>query len=216
MRPQLRSLAQTLAAVERTRAERFVFQEHRERYIVTRGLLRTILGRYLNLGPDQLEFWHNRFGKPALTTTCGGEQLRFNLSHSDDIVLYAIAGREVGVDVERIRPDFVSEAIAKRFFSPREVAVLQALPPQVRTEAFYNCWTRKEAYVKAKGKGMSIALNDFDVAFAPGEPPALLYTSWDTSEASRWSIHALAPDPGHVAALAVEGRRGSLQCWRWT
>jgi len=212
----MQDLQRTLTADERERAERFHFQKDRERFIVTRGLLRAILSRYLDVEPGQLRFGYSPYGKPALLRESGGEMLRFNLSHSHGLALYAVTrGRAVGIDLEYVRADLANERIAEQFFSPREVAALRALPAGVRAEAFFNCWTRKEAYVKARGEGLSLPLNQFDVSLAPGEPAALVSTRGDPLEAFRWSLQALFPGPGYVAALAVEGHSWRLRCWQW-
>ncbi len=213
----IQSLAHTLAADERERAERFHFQRDHIRFIVTHGLLRAILGRYVGVEPSQLRFCHNSYGKPALTGEFGGGMIRFNLSHSHELALYAVTrGREVGIDLEYIRADLANEQIAEQFFSPREVAELCALPANVQTAAFFDCWTRKEAYVKARGEGLSLPLDQFDVSLAPGEPAALVSTAEGSSEATRWSLQALFPGPGYAAALAVEGHFWQLKCWEWT
>jgi 4'-phosphopantetheinyl transferase len=142
--------------------------------------------------------------------------LSFNLTHSHQLALYAVTRRrEIGVDLEYVRADFADEQIAERFFSPREVAALRTVPENLLKEAFFHCWTRKEAYVKAKGEGLSIPLDQFDVSLAPGEPALLLSTRDDPQEADRWSLQALFPGSGYVAALAVEGRTWRLKCWQW-
>ena len=213
----LRTLEGTLTADERDRAERFYFQKHREHFIAGRGLLRNILSRYLDKVPDQLRFCYNSYGKPALTEETSTEGLCFNLSHSHGIALYALTrGREIGVDIEYFRPDVETEKLAERFFSPREAAVLRALPEHLRREGFFNCWTRKEAYIKAEGQGMSIPLSAFDVSLTPGEPAALLRSQNHPQETSRWSLQALNPDPGYAAALAVKGHDWKLKCWQWS
>ncbi len=213
---RVNALKQVLAPDERERADRFVRAEDRTRFIVGRGVLRTILGRYLDLDPRHLQFRYNPFGKPAIEPAAGGELIRFNVSHSGDIVLYAItSGREIGVDVERIRPDFGTEEIAQRFFSGREVATLRGLPASCRLEAFFACWTRKEAYLKARGEGLSRPLDRFDVSLTPGQPAELLHVYDDAAEPAHWSLRALSPGPGHVAALAVEGHGWRLRCWHW-
>lgn len=210
------ALHQTLAADEIARADRFHFQRDRERFIIARGVLRAILGCYLRREPSQLRFCYNSHGKPVLAKESGGDAFRFNVSHSHRLALYAVTrGREVGVDLERIRPVPDADQIAERFFSPREVAVFRALPPRMQTPAFFSCWTRKEAYIKAKGEGLSIPLDQFDVSLAPGEPAALLHTQWDDQEASHWSLKALTPAPGYVAALAVEGHDWRLTYWQF-
>jgi 4'-phosphopantetheinyl transferase len=214
--PSIQSLIPTLSPDELARAKRFYFQKDREHFIVARGLLRVILGRYLNREPSQLQFCYNPYGKPALSCQSGSHGLRFNLSHSHGLALYAITrGREIGVDIERIRPDMVEDQIAERFFSPGEVRALRSLPPSLQPVGFFNCWTRKEAYIKAKGKGLSLPLDQFDVSLVPGEPAALLHVSGDAGESSRWSLHKLVPGPGYAAAVIAEEHNWRLQCWQW-
>ena len=204
----------TLAADERQRAERYIFQKDRTHFVVARGLLRVLLGCYLRQEPLHLRFIYGPHGKPALATDTGGVALRFNVSHSHGLALYAITrGREVGVDAERIRPAVVQEKVAERFFSPREVAVLRALPTPLQARAFFACWTRKEAYIKATGDGLTLPLDQFDVSLAPGEPAALLRTAWDPKEAAHWALQDLAPAPGYRAAVAVAGHAWRLTCW---
>jgi 4'-phosphopantetheinyl transferase len=198
------------------RAERFYLQKDREHFIVARGLLRAILSRYLDMKPSQLRFCYNCHGKPFLATTSGRDTLSFNLSHSHGLALCAVTrGRKIGIDLERVRTDFACEQIAERFFSPRENAALHALPSSMRHEAFFTCWTRKEAYIKAKGEGLLLLLDQFDVSLAPGEPATLLNSRWDSQEASRWSLQELILSPGYTAALAVEGHGWRLTCWQW-
>ena len=214
---ELHTLENTLTADERARAERFYFQKHRAYFIAGRGLLRNIASRYLDREPDQLRFCYNSYGKPSLIEEAGAEELCFNLSHSHGIALYAFTrGREIGVDIEYFRPDVETEKLAERFFSPREAAVLRALPEHLRQEGFFNCWTRKEAYIKAEGKGMSIPLSTFDVSLTPGEPAALLRSQHHPQETARWSLHALNPAPNYAAALAVKGHDWGLKCWQWS
>ena len=210
----MRSLRHTLTADECQRAERYVFEKDRTHFVVARGLLRVLLGRYLRQDPQHLRFTYGPHGKPALATDTGGMSLRFNVSHSHGLALYAITrGREVGVDVERIRPEVAQEKIAERFFSPREVTVLRALPTPLQAPAFFACWTRKEAYIKAKGDGLSLPLDQFDVSLAPGEPAALLHTTWDPQEAACWALQDLAPAPDYRAAVVVAGHDWRLTCW---
>src|SRR5262249_50978106 len=124
-------------------------------------------------------------------------------------------GREVGVDLERVRAEVATEEIAARYFSAREVRTLMALPPPLRPDAFFRCWTRKEAYLKATGAGLSLDLNRFDVSLKPGEPAALLATRDDPAEVRRWSLEHLVPGPGFVGALAAEGHRRNVWCGDW-
>jgi len=213
---RVRDLERTLATDERARADRFVREKDRDRFIVGRGVLRTILARYLGGDPRQQRFDYSEFGKPILSTDLGLSHMRFNVSHTDQMALYAItSGREIGIDIERIRSDLETKNIAERFFSRQEIATLRGLPSESRLEAFFACWTRKEAYLKARGNGLSLPLDGFDVSLAPGHPAALLDVHHDSKEASRWSLRELFPGPDHVAALAVEGHDWCLKCWQW-
>jgi 4'-phosphopantetheinyl transferase len=210
------SLGQTLVADERTRAERFHFEKDRSHFIVARGFLRAILGRYLNRDPRALRFCSNPYGKPSLAQESGGDApLSFNVTHADALALYAVArNRVIGIDLEHIRIDVECDSIAEHFFSPHERRMLGAVPSTLRQEAFFRCWTRKEAYIKAKGMGVSLALDQFDVSVSPGEPAALLETREEGQDNSRWSLHDLPVGEGYVAALAVEGDP-RLMFWEW-
>jgi 4'-phosphopantetheinyl transferase len=158
----------------------------------------------------------NEYGKPALVYPPHGAHVHFNLSHSGELALYAFAyDKRVGIDVEYKRSDVEYEAIARVSFSPNEQAVLRSLPNEVKQEAFYNCWTRKEAYIKALGKGLSHPLDQFDVSLTPGESPALLADRQDPQAPARWSLCALAPEAHYAGALVVEGAGLQLTCWQW-
>jgi 4'-phosphopantetheinyl transferase len=210
-------LAHTLTPDELVRAERFVFRKDREHFIAARGLLRVILARYLKAEPGDLSFCYSAYGKPALAKNSGGDTLRFNLSHSDGVALYAIScEQEVGVDLERIREDMDYEQIAGQFFSTYEFEVLRTLPEKKKREAFFNCWTRKEAYIKARGEGLSLPLDHFDVSLIPGEPAKLLGHRIEPQEIERWSLKSLTPAFGYAAALALERPSSRIECWRWT
>jgi 4'-phosphopantetheinyl transferase len=215
--PRLHRLQRTLSEDELSRAERFYFRKDREHFIAARGILRAILSLYLDRAPDQLPFCYGDRGKPALAITSGQEKLCFNLSHAQGLALYAIAmGREVGIDLEHSRPIPDAEQIAARFFSPRENAVFRALPSSDKQEAFFNCWTRKEAYIKAIGDGLARPLDRFEVSLRPGEPARLLSIEEDPLETRRWSLRELTPAPGFVAAIAVQGHGWQLVCWQWS
>ena len=213
---QVQSFLHNLATDEQARAERFYFEKDREHFIVARGVLRAILGGYVNRAPECLSFCYSAYGKPSLAGESDGDAIRFSVSHSHGVALYAVTrGREVGIDLERIRFDLAVAEIAERFFSPREVAMLRTLPTEAQRQAFFRCWTRKESYIKARGEGLSLPLDQFDVSLAPGEPAALLATQQDPSEAFRWSLQELTPAPGYVAALVVAGHGWRLTCWQW-
>ena len=190
----------TLEPDEINRASRFHFEKHRQHFIVARGFLRSVVARYLEMQPEELRFSYGAYGKPALAS---GRLLRFNLSHSHEVALLAVAlDLELGVDVEHIRADFASEEIARRFFSRAEVEVFNALPQEEQVAAFFRCWTRKEAYIKAIGKGLSQALDAFDVTLAPDVQPALLRAEED--DVSRWLLRNVDVGEGYAGALAVE------------
>ena len=211
-----RELARTLAGDERARAERFHFDRDRTRFIVGRGVLRTILGRYLGIEPARLRFCYGPHGKPALAVSPGTPRLDFSVSHSQALAVYAVTWeRRIGIDLEFIRPIADAEQIAERFFSPHEHAVFRRLAPKERQVGFFNCWTRKEAYIKATGDGLAQPLDRFDVSLAPGDQARLLSIDGDPRRASRWYLQELVPAAGYLAALAVEGLGWNLACWRW-
>ncbi len=213
----VQALEQILAADERARANKFHFQKDRTHFVVARGILRAILGRYLSRDPRTLHFCYSQYGKPSLVSEACSDPLFFNVSHSHGMALYAISRTlNIGVDIEYMRMDIECEQIAVRFFSPYEVNMLLVVPKGVQHEAFFNCWTRKEAYIKGRGLGLSLDLNQFDVSLTPGEPAAILNIREEGQDVSRWSLHALSPGPGYKAALAIEGHPSRIKCWQWT
>jgi 4'-phosphopantetheinyl transferase len=201
-----------LAGGERQKAADFLFEDDRERFVVSRGVLRALLGCYLRRHPGSIGFAYNPYGKPHLADDLG---IRFSTSHSHGLALLAFArGREVGVDIERVRADLGLEEIAARCFSPRELATLHSLRNGLRERAFFACWTRKEALAKAEGKGLALPLCRYEVTLIPGEPAMLLDTKGDPLE-TKWTLRELIPDPGYVAALAIEGNGLRLSCWQY-
>ncbi len=213
----LRSL---LSAAEIAKADRFYFERDRLRYTVAHSALRMLLARYLNMelaAAKHLQFVHNEYGKPALADPALSSKLDFNLSHSRDLALIAFTcARQVGVDVEYMRADLSHEELAERFFSPQENALLQALPLSIKQAAFYHCWTCKEAYIKARGLGLSLPLDSFDVSVHPEEPAKLLASREDGHEGMQWAMYTLRPAAGYAGALVVEGGIDRLRCWQFT
>jgi 4'-phosphopantetheinyl transferase len=204
-----------LSAAERERAARFRFDVHRGRFIAGRGIQRDILSRYLGIAPAQIRYRETTHGKPLLDPAAASD-LHFNVSNAGDLALYAVTlGREVGVDLEQVKPMPDARAIAERFFSAPEVEVLRSLIPEEVEPAFFRCWTRKEAYVKAVGEGLSMPLHQFDVAYGRGEPARILCTRGDPAQASRWAMEALEPGPGYVGALVVERSGSTLTHFTW-
>ena len=200
----VRALAQLLAASERARAARFLRDRDRHRFIVARARLRQLLAARLDLRPASVEFAYGAHGKPALAAGCADSNLRFNVSHCEGLAVYAFAsGREVGVDVEAVRVLQDADDIAARFFSRHEYEAYLALDPRARPLGFFNCWTRKEAFIKAIGEGLSHPLDRFDVTLAPGEPPRIVRVDGMPGERSGWTLRAFLPAPGFVAAVVV-------------
>lgn len=213
---EIERLQSLLSPDEQERADRFHFSIHRDRFIVARGVLRSLLGRYLNLNPQAIGFVYSEKGKPSLAPEHNDPSLQFNLSHSQTLALYAIArNRAVGIDVEEIRDNYPHEKIASQFFSAEEVAVLQQLPPELKPQAFFNCWTRKEAYIKATGTGLSLPLDQFSVSLIPGEPAQLLQISGNPEEVKRWRLQEIRPGLGYAGAIAVSGHGWQAQFWQW-
>lgn len=209
-------LEATLAPDERVRAARFHFTKDRRNYIAARGILRALLGGYTKSDARALEFSYNAYGKPALKRAAHQADVRFNLAHSRTLALYAFAlCREVGIDVEYMKPHIEALPVAQHSFSRDEQAALRALSPEERLQGFYNGWTRKEAYIKARGMGVSLGLERFDVSLKPREPAALLHSREDTQEPSRWALIELVPGEGYAGALAVEGHGWRLRYFQW-
>jgi 4'-phosphopantetheinyl transferase len=210
-------LIPVLSDAEHVRARQFYFERDRMRFIAGRGLLRVILGRYLAISPDRLQLYYSGKGKPALAGSQARQGIEFSVSHSRGLILYAVTcNRRIGIDMERVRTIPNTDHIAARIFSPREYAVFRALPREQRQAAFFCGWTRKEAYLKACGEGLSRELDRIDLSLAPFEPPRRLRIQGDPQASSRWSLQELAPAPGYVAALASEGDSvRPLSCLQW-
>jgi 4'-phosphopantetheinyl transferase len=208
----------TLTCDERNRSSRFRFERDRQRFIVARGVLRDVLGRYLRTNPGEIIFVYNEFGKPDLSPEFG-TRIKFNLSHSAGVAVIAVAAdADVGVDLECIRAECDYAEIARRFFSAVEIDYLHALPSHLYTEAFFNCWTKKEAYLKARGEGLAVPLNSFSVPLAtdPAHTCVDLYRApHDVVPAWRWSLCTLQPAPGYIGALAIEGSGWRVSQWQW-
>jgi 4'-phosphopantetheinyl transferase len=206
--------AATLAADEKARAERFVFERDRNRFIAARGILRQLLGRYLHREPANLRFAYHAKGKPFLAHPATNRPLEFNIAHSRGLALLAFSfDFPLGVDIEFVRSDIAAEEIAERYFSPQEVVELLSLPPVARAEGFFLGWTRKEAYVKAIGGGLHIPLSSFRVSLTPARPAIL-----ESTDNSRWSLRSLSPGSEYAGALVAEGSEDKdwqVHCWDW-
>lgn len=203
--PWLTASLPLLSDDERARASRFHAALHQNRYITARAALRRVLSRYLDIHPRTIRFTYNRFGKPFLAEP-PLPGLQFSVAHSGDLALYAVACCRVGVDIEQMRPDFDLAAIAAQQFSPLEQSTLRGLPAPLQTAAFYACWTRKEAYIKACGLGLYLPLQEFDVTCTPADPPRLLTTAPGESSPEQWSLWNIPLDKDYAGAVAAECR----------
>ena len=192
-----------LSEEEQKRADRFCFEHDRSRFIVGRGMLRSLLAMYLQVAPEGIEFRYSAKGKPMLANVEQG--LQFNLAHSGGLALYAIASEPVGIDLEQIRPVSDAEQLAKRFFTPAEAEAIATLPLAQKQAAFLNAWTRKEAYLKATGDGLA-GLDEVEVSLIPGMPAKLVAIQGNSELASHWFIRELHPHPDYVAAVAIAGQ----------
>jgi 4'-phosphopantetheinyl transferase len=215
-KPQPEAFNGVLSGEEKQRAERFQFSIDRVRHVVGRSVLRAILARCMKINADQLRFEYGAFGKPLLATASTEIPLQFNVSHSGELILIAITmGRAVGIDVERVRNDIEAETIAASFFSPHERRAWQSVPAPLRVHAFFDCWTRKEAFAKATGKGLSLRLDQFDVSFLPGQESRLMATGPNPGEAQRWVVQPLDVGPDYRAAVVVEGAGWQVKIRDW-
>lgn len=207
----LQRLEPSLSRDERARAARFHFLADRNHFVVARAALRDLLSRYTGRPADEIQFEYARFGKPSLSTKCERKPVRFNISHSGGLALLAFSlRRELGIDVERVRPDFGGDDVAERYFAPEEVAELRALPTALRDKGFFHCWTRKEAYLKARGDGLQIPLKSFSVSVTPGAPERL-----NATDSRHWRLQSLQPNETHVGALVGEGHDWRLTLFVW-
>ena len=192
-----------LSPDEHDRMAAFRFEHDRRDFAFAHGVLRTVLGGYLKTEPARLRFRYSEHKKPDLANA--GSGLRFNLSHTDGYVLLGVClGREIGVDVEKLREDFETDELASRFFSLAEARALRRLHKRHRRQAFFHCWTRKEALLKARGGGLMLPLDNFDVSMGERDVEVRLTTRPDAADARRWRILSIEVPEGYAAAVAVK------------
>lgn len=207
---QVHILSKKLSMDEKKRADRFCFERDRNRYIIGRGILRTIISFYLDAEAGRLQLCYGRYGKPALSSNCNPKMLKFNMSHSNGLALYAFAHqREVGIDIEHIRDVPEMEQIAGLFFSDTEKKVFCSLPENKKKAIFFQIWTRKESYIKCIGTGLNESLDTFDVLSEADDIPGPI--AGDLKKTSQWHIEDLNPSSAHAAAYAIRGH--SRLCW---
>lgn len=206
-----------LSPDESARASRFHFEDDRKRFVRCRIGLRTLLGSYLDIPPAEIRFRHGSNGKPEIADLEDSRGLRFNVANSHSLALIAFSsGRAIGVDIEQVRPALQYVEIARRFFSVREVQALFALPANKRQQAFFACWTRKEAFLKATGKGLSYPLSEFSVSVDPDGPAELREVGGNPDAVTHWSLADVRPAEGYVGTLAFEGAPCRIERWCWT
>jgi len=194
-----------LSVEERRRADRFVFVRDRNRYVVARAELRKLLGERLEMKPETIEFCYGNYGKPALANQLTGVPLHFNVTHSDDVAAYAFSrGREIGIDVEAISDMLDRDEVASHCFSNHEIEDYRQLNDGEKPLGFFNCWTRKEAFVKALGDGLQYPLSSFDVTLSPDEPAKILRIGDHTGRDCGWELFSFVPLPGFIGAVAVQ------------
>ena len=198
---------------ELTRAQHYRFERDRRRFVIARGMLRVILARYTGIAPAAIQFEYSDHGKPRLPAY---PDIAFNASDSGELMALGVArNRLVGVDIEKVREDFAGLEIADRFFSPREVAVLRSLSPIEQRYAFFRCWTRKEAFIKAIGEGLSFPLHQFDVTLRPGAPALLLRVEGDPNAPERWWMSDFPIVPDYAGAIMAEKPITTTLYWAW-
>lgn len=208
---------QYLSTDECAKSDRFYFEHDRMHYIVCRGALRQLSAAYLSVSPHDITFSYGKYGKPYLTLTFDlFHSLSFNVSHSGSLAVIAFAkDQNIGVDIEQIRKDMDTLSIAERFFSFAERAQIKMLPNHLQQEAFFTCWTQKEAFIKARGDGLSFPLKDFDVSVDPREAPQLLAVRCGLEEIPLWSMRRLTPAPNYIGALAIEGYIDTVNLYKF-
>jgi len=212
---ELRAFASTLSADEMERARRFHFERDQSSFIAARGVLRAILGAYLQVDSGRIEFSYGSQGKPALMGP--DADLSFNLSHSDDVAFVALTRRRtIGVDIERMKPFAEVADVTRTIFSARELAEFWALPPDDQQVSFFSAWTRKEAFVKATGLGFSMSVKEVEVSFAPGEEAQLVRLNGSAGLAAGWTLRDLPAPDGFKAAFAVPGVVRRVVREEWT
>lgn len=203
-----------LDETEKSKAANFRFEKDRRDYVAAHGAMREILSFYLDILPQNIEFETNYYGKPFLRS--GNNQINFNLTHSREWALLAVTKDiKIGVDIEFIRPELAAETLAKQFFSPLEIENLRIIPKQLQTKAFFNCWTRKEAFIKAVGKGLSYPLRDFSVAFSPFEEARLIALENSVQKTENWKIIELNIAENYAAAAAIEAKETQTKLLLW-
>lgn len=210
---RLQKYWEILEDTEKERALSFRFGKDRDCFIIARGVLRNLLGTYLQMAPDQVTFQLGDHGKPYVNHP---SQIRFNISHSGDTILLGFVQKHrIGIDIEYTKRKVAVKKIAKLFFAEEEVTSLCRLDQAYHTQAFYNCWTRKEAFIKAVGSGLSFPLDQFVVSLDSTKEATLIDTKWDKKEKYKWTLHTIEPRKDYIGAVSVKGNVSDIQSWRY-
>jgi 4'-phosphopantetheinyl transferase len=205
-----KSLTGLLSSAEQERAARFKFDQHHQRFVVAHAALRSILSQYLKTTPLNLQFVNGLNGKPKLAEEFARSDVRFNLSHSFDWALLAVTrGREIGIDVELVKEDYAFDDVAARFFTAQELAAFRALPVHLQRQGFFKCWTSKEAFLKAKGTGLSGKLDEVEITLSSGQRVLI------NASVPGWTLSELNPENNYEAALVIEGGAVRIDRYRW-
>lgn len=206
------SFERLLSPGEIERAGRFKFEKDRNSFVITRGVLRTLLSGYLEIPPSEIRLKYTPYGKPFLPNG----NLKFNVSHSGDMAVFAfVLDTEVGIDIEKVKHDFDVMELARNFFSKYEVAAMENIPETELKRAFYRCWTRKESFIKAEGSGLSFPLDQFAVSLDDDEEASLIHTQWDLHEKDKWSLYSFLPGRHYIGALAIRHQLKGIEYGNW-
>jgi 4'-phosphopantetheinyl transferase len=202
-----------LSKDEKERASRFKFYKDKRCYVVTKGVLRLLSGRYLNTDAKAIEFEYEKYGKPKLKHNTN---LNFNVSHSGDLAIIGfVHNHTIGVDIEKIKNDFDTFEIASSCFSKHEIDALHKISKQEQHKAFYRCWTRKEAFIKAKGSGLSFPLDEFSVSLESDLDADVVWTKWNTDEKDQWKLTSFIPSEDYIAATIVDSEIEDTLYFDW-
>jgi len=210
---RLETYKELLSKDEKTRSGKFKFDKDKQCYIISRGILRLILGKYLDTNPKDIKFKYTSYGKPLLDFE---SDLKFNISHSGNMATFAFfKNQEIGIDIEKIKDDFDVLELAQNFFSRSEIEVLEQQPKEDLPKAFFRCWTRKESFIKAEGSGLSFPLDKFAVSLENDEHAKLLETQWDSREKHQWQLFSFKPSAEYIAAVAVKHKVAHIYYHNW-
>jgi 4'-phosphopantetheinyl transferase len=205
-----------LSPEEVSKARRFRFGQDRSKYICTRGILRYLIGRIVRHPAKEIDIVYNEFGKPSLLHRQNAEHIEFNVAHSGDLALLAFSKNiRIGIDLEKEQPDIEFLQLAQLILSPYQFTQFVGLPREMQQREFYRCWTLKEAFCKAIGRGMSLPYSSFDLSFLENGPPRLLRLDSEPDSCGHWTLRDFIVDVGYVGALAVESTSHQLYLWEW-